>query len=217
MNRICFSSCQRRTRKRLDGTENPNGTTKEMRRLNSPETRHTCAGECGSEKQNKIVPHLRSGLAEPDSSLHIAMSNGYSSPWYAPAMSTSELSSSKMGALRRRRGHTSNQEPSPRRQGHAAFATAMHRFDLYAKVDDDLRVKTEAGAAVTIGFWLLTLLLVWGEVTAYYRQAPATERLVVDSTMGQKLRINADIVSVHPTSWGITPPVLRFLNLPYSM
>lgn len=166
-----------------------------------------------AQNRTKLSRICVPGLVEPDKPLPIAMSNGYSSSWHAPAISTSELSSSKTGALRRRQGHTSNQEPPPRPQGPAAFATAVHRFDLYAKVDDDLRVKTEAGAAVTIGFWLLTLLLVWGEVSAYYRQAPATERLVVDSTMGQKLRINADIVSVHPTSRSITPLCPAFRTL----
>lgn len=71
----------------------------------------------------------------------------------------------------------------------------MRRIDLYARVDDDLQVKTETGAAVTIGFWVLMVVLVIGEIQAYLRVQPATERVVVDSTMGQRLRINADIVS----------------------
>lgn len=74
---------------------------------------------------------------------------------------------------------------------------AIQTFDVYARVDDDLQVKTDAGAAVTIGFWVLTLLLVTGEVAAYLRRPPSTERVVVDSTMGQKLRINADIVGIY--------------------
>lgn len=83
------------------------------------------------------------------------------------------------------------------------FARTMQRLDLYARVDEDLQVKTESGAAVTIGFWVLMVILVIGEVQAYLRAQPATERVVVDSTMGQRLRINADIVSSAATA----PPV----------
>lgn len=66
---------------------------------------------------------------------------------------------------------------------------------MYARVDEDLQVKTETGAAVTIGFWVLMVVLVIGEIQAHLREKPAIERVVVDNTMGQRLRINADIVS----------------------
>ena len=71
----------------------------------------------------------------------------------------------------------------------------LRAVDIYARVDEDLQLKTEAGAAVTIGFWLLMLVLIVGEVRAFMKEQPAIERVVVDSTMGQRLRINADIVS----------------------
>lgn len=73
--------------------------------------------------------------------------------------------------------------------------TTVSKFDMYAKVDDDLQVKTETGAAVTIGFWMLMVVLVIGEIQAYLQEKPAIERVVVDNTMGQRLRINANIVS----------------------
>lgn len=71
----------------------------------------------------------------------------------------------------------------------------IKQLDVYARVDEDLQVRTEAGAAVTIGFWVLMVVLCVGEVQAYRKVQPPTERVVVDSSMGQKLRINIDMVS----------------------
>lgn len=76
----------------------------------------------------------------------------------------------------------------------------LQQLDVYAKVDDDLAVRTETGAAVTIGFWVLMVILCIGEVQAYRKVQPPAERVVVDTTMGQKLLINADIVSVPTTA-----------------
>lgn len=84
----------------------------------------------------------------------------------------------------------------PKAGDDSSFSRAIQKFDVYARVDDDLQVKTETGAAVTIGSWILALLLVCGEIASYLRGAPSTERLLVDYTMGQRLRINADIVSI---------------------
>lgn len=77
----------------------------------------------------------------------------------------------------------------------SSFFRTVSKFDMYAKVDEDLQVKTETGAAVTIGFWLLMVVLVIGEIQAYLKEKPATERVVVDNTMGQRLQISANIVS----------------------
>lgn len=96
-----------------------------------------------------------------------------------------------------------NSREAPKHGEDVGFARSIMKFDVYAKVDDDLQVKTETGAVVTIAFWILMALLACGEVAAYLRKAPPTERLVVDSTMGQKLRINADIVSGNPRARGV--------------
>ncbi|CAN0542167.1 unnamed protein product, partial [Ectocarpus sp. 8 AP-2014] len=69
----------------------------------------------------------------------------------------------------------------------------IKQLDVYARVDEDLQVRTEAGAAVTIGFWVLMVVLCVGEVQAYRKVQAPTERVVVDSSMGQKLRINIDM------------------------
>lgn len=119
------------------------------------------------------------------------MSNG-GIPWQG------SMEETFTGGMRRRQhtGAALGGGREPQRSGEGtAFSKAVQRFDVYARVDDDLQVKTEAGAAVTISFWVLMVLLVCGEVAAYLRGSPATERVLVDSTIGQKLRINANIVS----------------------
>ena len=103
--------------------------------------------------------------------------------------------SSSMGPMMRRR----HEKSSPAAVGNgSAGATSvsgvLSRFDVYARVDDDLAVKTQAGAAVTIGFWVLMVILCIGEIQAYRKLQPPTERVVVDSSLGQRLRINVDIV-----------------------
>lgn len=77
----------------------------------------------------------------------------------------------------------------------ALLERTIKQLDVYARVDEDLQVRTEAGAAVTIGFWVLMVVLCVGEVQAYRKVQAPTERVVVDSIMGQKLRINIDMVS----------------------
>lgn len=117
------------------------------------------------------------------------MSNG-NSQWAAGAMSRQRYGAGSAPGARRQDDQS---------EGNSALARIMQRLDVYAKVDGDLQVKTEAGAAVTIVFWVLMVVLVMGEVQAYMRVQPAIERVVVDSTMGQRVRINADIVSARRT------------------
>lgn len=106
---------------------------------------------------------------------------------------------SSMGPMMRRRhaggGAADVGNGGASREDTSIFARAIKRLDLYARIDDDLQVQTEAGAAVTIGFWVLMVVLCIGEVQAFRKVQPSTERVVVDSTMGQRLRINVDMVS----------------------
>lgn len=94
------------------------------------------------------------------------------------------------------------------------IARTLRAVDVYAKVEEDLQLKTETGAAVTIAFWVLMLVLVVGEVRAFLKERPAIERVVVDTTMGQRLRINTDIVSAvgelkfyHSCLWVVHNPL----------
>ncbi|CAM9197181.1 unnamed protein product [Choristocarpus tenellus] len=90
-------------------------------------------------------------------------------------------------------GYGSRQSVAQSDSEDSALVRKVKMFDVYARVDEDLGVKTESGAAVTVGFWILMLLMVWGEVSAYLEKIPDREHLVIDPTMGQKLRINLNI------------------------
>lgn len=96
--------------------------------------------------------------------------------------------------MRRRHQVGSSTAAGGDRSSEASGLRALARFDLYARVDDDLAVKTETGAAVTIGFWVLMLVLIVGEVLAFRKLPPPAERVVVNSTFDQRLRINIDLV-----------------------
>lgn len=101
--------------------------------------------------------------------------------------------SSSMGPMMRRR-HEKNGPVAVENGFISTGPGVLSRFDVYARVDDDLAVKTQAGAAVTIAFWVLMVILCIGEIQAYRKLQPPAERIVVDSTLGQRLRINVDIV-----------------------
>ncbi|CAN0202030.1 unnamed protein product [Ectocarpus sp. 12 AP-2014] len=102
---------------------------------------------------------------------------------------------SSMGPMLRRRHEAVNPalgNGAAPREG-SLMERTIKQLDVFARVDEDLQVRTEAGAAVTIVFWVLMVVLCVGEVQAYRKVQAPTERVVVDSTMGQKLRINIDM------------------------
>lgn len=68
----------------------------------------------------------------------------------------------------------------------------LRRFDAYPKTLEDFRVKTFGGATVTIVSGLLMFILFVSELN-YYLTTEVHQELFVDTTKGQKLRINIDI------------------------
>ncbi|XP_031555453.1 endoplasmic reticulum-Golgi intermediate compartment protein 3-like [Actinia tenebrosa] len=70
--------------------------------------------------------------------------------------------------------------------------TTLKRFDAYPKTLEDFRIKTFGGAAVTFISGVLMFLLFVSELN-YYLTTEVTPELFVDTTRGQKLKINVDI------------------------
>ncbi|XP_064597397.1 endoplasmic reticulum-Golgi intermediate compartment protein 3-like [Liolophura sinensis] len=69
----------------------------------------------------------------------------------------------------------------------------LRQFDAYPKTLEDFRVKTYGGAVVTIVSGILMLILFLSELN-YYLSKEVQPELFVDTSRGQKLKINIDII-----------------------
>ena len=72
------------------------------------------------------------------------------------------------------------------------FLQRLERFDIYTKIDDDYRLQTSEGATMSILAWIIISFLVLGEFRNFMT-VNTNELLKVDTTIGQKLKINLDI------------------------
>jgi hypothetical protein len=68
----------------------------------------------------------------------------------------------------------------------------LKRFDMYPKLIADHQVKTNSGAWVSLITLLLMSVLFVSEFTKYM-QTEVVESMVIDTSMGEKLRINFDV------------------------
>jgi hypothetical protein len=69
----------------------------------------------------------------------------------------------------------------------------LKKFDAYPRTLDDFTIKTNSGAIVSIACCLLMAWLFFSELSLY-RSTEINPELVIDTTRGEKLRINFDIV-----------------------
>lgn len=74
----------------------------------------------------------------------------------------------------------------------AAVAANFKKLDVYPKLQEDYRVKTQSGAAVSLVSGALIFLLVCSELSTYMTTT-VKDHVVVDPTIGVKLRINFNV------------------------
>jgi predicted small secreted protein len=70
--------------------------------------------------------------------------------------------------------------------------TTLRQFDAYPKTLDDFRIKTFGGATVTVISSVIMFILFISELN-YYLTNDIQQELFVDTSRGQKLKINIDI------------------------
>ena len=72
------------------------------------------------------------------------------------------------------------------------FAGQLRRFDIYTKLEEDYKVQTSGGATLSIIGWVIMSILIIGEFNNYMTPT-MKEHMVVDTTLGQRLRVNVNM------------------------
>ncbi|CAK9001370.1 unnamed protein product [Durusdinium trenchii] len=86
--------------------------------------------------------------------------------------------------------------PSHRAMRPSAGTTSVKRFDLYGKVHDDYRIKTQSGGIISLVSMLIMAVLFLSELSSYLR-ADILDHIVVDTSLNQKLPIGLNITFPH--------------------
>jgi len=73
-----------------------------------------------------------------------------------------------------------------------SFLQKLKRLDAYPKVNEDFYKRTLSGGVVTLVAAVVMLLLFISETRSYFYSATET-KLVVDTSRGERLRVNFDI------------------------
>ena len=71
-------------------------------------------------------------------------------------------------------------------------ASDIKNYDIYTKVEEDFSTQTSTGASLSIAGWVIIAVLVMSEI-AFFLGPVSKEHMIVDTTLGQRLKINIDI------------------------
>lgn len=81
-----------------------------------------------------------------------------------------------------------------RRHGHTL--QQLKRFDVYSKVHDDYRVKTQSGGAISLVSMVIMAILFLSELSDYLT-TEIVDHIMVDTTLNQKLPIGLNVTFPH--------------------
>lgn len=68
----------------------------------------------------------------------------------------------------------------------------LKNFDVYTKVEEDFVIQTSSGATLSLIGWFIIAVLIISELSSYMSRT-TKEHMVVDTSLGERLRINIDI------------------------
>ena len=91
----------------------------------------------------------------------------------------------------------------------------LRSFDSFSKIQDDVRIKTKTGAVVSVVAAVMMITLFFSELNLFLT-TEQSNHLLVDTSRGEKLRINFDITVPHvscsrTTSFFVPACLLRLL------
>jgi len=75
-------------------------------------------------------------------------------------------------------------------------AFALKKFDVYSKVHDDYRIKTQSGGLISVVSIISMVILFMSELSDYL-QVDIVDHIIVDTTLNQKLPIGLNITFPH--------------------
>lgn len=78
----------------------------------------------------------------------------------------------------------------------ATGLSALKRFDVYAKVHDDYRIKTHSGGLISLTSLIIMAILFVSELNDYMT-VEIVDHIIVDTTLNQKLPIGLNITFPH--------------------
>jgi len=80
--------------------------------------------------------------------------------------------------------------------GDSTVFGTLKKFDVYAKVHEDYKVKTDSGGCISLISMVFMILLFMNEFTAYMA-IEIVDHIIVDTTLNQKLPISLNITFPH--------------------
>mmetsp|Transcript_74932 Transcript_74932/g.242293 ORF Transcript_74932/g.242293 Transcript_74932/m.242293 type:complete len:364 (+) Transcript_74932:62-1153(+) len=83
-----------------------------------------------------------------------------------------------------------------RTKEHAPLSIQLKKFDVYSKVHDDYRIKTQSGGLISIVSMIIMAVLFLSELSSYLN-VEVVDHIIVDTTLNQKLPIGLNITFPH--------------------